>query len=93
MTRTDTTTQELRRCKKLSFRNGDAIRKSELAGCYYCCRVFPASTVTKWVCENGGGRTAKCPHCETDSVMADRSRFPLTAEFLKSMEQYWFGDD
>jgi hypothetical protein len=31
-----------------------------------------------------------CPRCDIDSVLGDRSGFPVSAEFLDEMHRYWF---
>jgi acetone carboxylase gamma subunit len=37
------------------------------------------------------GTTALCPYCGIDSVIGDKSGFPITKEFLEKMYQHWFG--
>ena len=39
---------------------------------------------------NDVGTTAICPRCGIDSVLGDRSGFPISAEFLSEMQRYWF---
>jgi hypothetical protein len=73
-----------------SFRNKETMEKSELAGCFYCCRVYPTSQVKRYVRENEHGHTAVCPHCSIDSVLGDSAGYPLTPEFLRTMHSYWF---
>jgi hypothetical protein len=75
---------------KHSFRNEEAVRASVNAGCFHCCEVFAANTIKRWVTENEWGRTAVCPHCGIDSVIAESSGLPVTREFLQWMEEYWF---
>lgn len=82
----------LKDAHKRTFRNQEAMRASELAGCFYCCEVYPPSEITEWVPERCGGRTAICPRCKIDSVLGSSSGYPLTAEFLRAMEERWFGD-
>jgi len=80
----------LKSAHKHSFLNQEAVNASELAGCFYCCEVYPPSQVKRWVPENCGGKTAICPKCGIDSVLGSASGYPLTADFLKVMEWYWF---
>ncbi len=41
--------------------------KDQQCGCYYCCSVFNGNTINKFV---DGGKTAVCPLCGIDSVIA-----------------------
>lgn len=53
--------------------------------------TFPPNAIAEWVDEiKGVGQTALCPWCSIDSVMGDRSGYPITAAFLKSMNAFWF---
>lgn len=60
---------------------------SRLCGCFYCGAIFPPSEIMDWGDE---GRTALCARCGIDSVIGDRSGFPITSEFLGQMNHYWF---
>ena len=53
---------------------------------------FPPAEILDWVDEDetGMGQTALCPKCGTDSVIGDRSGFPITEEFLGKMNAHWF---
>ncbi len=61
-------------------------------------KIFEPSEITDWVNEssekqtdiNDIGQTALCPHCGIDSVIGSSSGFPMTVEFLKEMNVYWF---
>ena len=71
------------------------ILASEQCGCFYCGAIFPPSRIDVWAHEppppdEGEGQTAMCPECGIDSVLGDRSGFPITPEFLKRMNVYWF---
>ena len=63
------------------------IESSKVCGCFYCLHVFLPSDIEEWI---DGKQTALCPRCGIDSVIAEASGLPLTEEFLKEMEQYWF---
>ena len=67
--------------------NESELRQSNVAGCFYCQSVFPATKVTHFL-ENE--RTALCPECRIDSVLGDASGFPIAPPFLAEMHQYWF---
>jgi hypothetical protein len=80
----------LKTAHKRSFRNKETMNASDVAGCFYCCRVYPPSQVKEYVRENEHGHTAVCPHCSIDSVLGDSAGYPLTPEFLRTMHNYWF---
>jgi hypothetical protein len=65
---------------------------SENCGCFYCERIYQPSEIVAWTDtnESGEGQTAICPRCGIDSVIGDRSGFPVTPEFLAKMHEHWF---
>ena len=63
--------------------------RSENCGCFYCGSIFEPSKITEWIDED---TTALCPSCGIDSVIGSASKFPITPDFLKRMQSYWFGD-
>ena len=65
---------------------------SSRCGCFYCFAVYQPSDIDWWIDEdaNGVGQTAMCPKCGIDSVLGDKSGFPLTKEFLDKMHDHWF---
>ncbi len=38
----------------------------------------------------GSDTTALCPYCGIDSVLGDNEGFPITQEFLRTMNNEWF---
>lgn len=74
----------------LSIYNGESVKKSEMCGCFYCRRTFPASEVTEMITERNGLTTALCPYCCIDSVLADADWKDLSPEFLDKMHEYYF---
>ena len=75
----------------LSLYNEPSIKKSNMCGCFYCGRVFPASEVDETTMEpRGNPETALCPYCLIDSVLADADWKDLSTEFLEKMYQYFF---
>jgi hypothetical protein len=63
---------------------------SETCGCFFCLRTYPPREIEEWVDDDG---TPICPHCSVDSVIGSKSGFPITnKEFLKEMQQHYFGD-
>lgn len=82
-----------------SSKHRDEIEASSLCGCFYCLSIFAASEITEWVdwpadvpedLELSLGITALCPKCGIDSVIGDKSGFPVTTDFLAAMERHWF---
>jgi|RhiMethySRZTD1v2_1073278.scaffolds.fasta_scaffold80912_3 hypothetical protein len=71
-----------------SSNHREEVIASTLCGCFYCCATFPATEIDVWIDED---RTALCPRCGIDSVLGDRSGFPIHAEFLATMKAHWFG--
>ena len=67
------------------------ITASTICGCFHCSSLFPPSQIEEWVDEvDGLGQTALCPRCGIDSVIGDRSGFPISLEFLNRMKAHWF---
>ena len=59
---------------------------SAQCGCFYCCRIFPASEIKEWV---SSASRPLCPYCGIDSVLPD-SLVELTDELLRDMYEFWF---
>jgi hypothetical protein len=82
--------------------NRAEIEASTLCGCYYCVQTFPPSEIVAWggldassfddpdADAAGAGGTALCPRCGSESVIGDRSGYPITAPFLTRMHEAWF---
>lgn len=66
----------------------DEILQSKKCGCFDCLKIFSPDDITEWL---DNGSCAMCPKCDIDSVIGDKSGFPITKEFLTEMNQYWFG--
>ena len=64
------------------------IENSTICGCFYCLKTFDKSQIENWLNEKDG--TALCPFCSVDSVIGDKSGFPITKEFLEEMKAFWF---
>ena len=80
----------LEKAHKRSFRNKEEVQASEQVGCFYCRRVYTPDEIEEWV--DRDSNTAICPHCHIDSVIGDKSGFPVTDEkFLTDMHERWFG--
>ncbi len=82
----------IQKAHKHSASHRDEIIKSEMCGCFYCKKIFPSTNIEEWIDEDDGGvgQTALCPQCGVDSVIGDKSGFPVTSHFLSEMHRFWF---
>lgn len=78
---------EIKDASKYSIHNKKQLEESEIAGCYYCCKIFEPSEIKIYVDDND---TAICPNCKIDSVLGDKSGFEITPENLAKLKEYWF---
>lgn len=70
---------------KLSLYNEARLKASTQAGCFdRCLSIFPISQIKHWI-DDEPQRTALCPNCGFDTVLADDGSFELTHELLKAM--------
>lgn len=74
---------------KYSSCHEDFINKSEYCGCFSCGRIFPSYEIVSYI-KDQEGRTALCPHCDTDAVLPESGPYDLSEAFLKAMEKRWF---
>lgn len=74
---------------KFSIRHKSNLEKDEICGCFYCLEIFSPDEITYWV-NDGADSTAICPHCGIDSIIGQSSGYPITQDFLKEMNDYWF---
>jgi hypothetical protein len=72
---------------KYSICNMAALKNATLAGCYRCISIFPTSEIQE---TTDDGRTAMCPKCGVDSVLADSPSFPINMENLTKLNKRWF---
>ena len=77
--------------KKSNYHREEIIA-GKLCGCFYCGHIFKPSDITQWIDKNqkGVGQTATCPKCSIDSVIGEKSGFPITEDFLAAMNSHWF---
>jgi len=77
--------------KKSIFHRSD-ITASKICGCFHCGHIFPPLEIEQWTHKNGKGigQTALCPKCSIDSVIGDKSGFPVISKFLGAMKDHWF---
>lgn len=72
---------------RTSSNHRQLLNKSEQCGCFFCLEIFDYKKIVEWWDEE---TTASCPFCGIDSVIGSASRFLITQEFLKAMQQYYF---
>ena len=73
---------------KCSANHKEKLLKDSVCGCFHCLEIFSPEKIFYWLSDQGG--TALCPYCGIDSVIGESSGFPITKEFLKEMQEYWF---
>lgn len=83
--------QGLANIHKLSFGNEQRLRLACVAGCFSCLKTYPTNTIDEWI-EDNPTRTACCPHCGVDSVLADKQGVELNLALLKQMRNRYFHD-
>jgi hypothetical protein len=66
--------------------------KDSCCGCFSCCEIFDPALIKGWL-NDKRDETAMCPFCGIDSIIGESSGYPITYEFLKKMNEYWFGGD
>lgn len=83
------TTIDYIKAHKYSIKNNKQILSSKICGCFYCLKTFSPDLIKNWIDYNGEEQTALCPYCNIDSVIGS-SNAPITKEFLRKMNGYWF---
>ena len=74
-----------------SFKSRKEIKQSNLCGCFKCLAIFSPLEIEDWWDEVGGvPLTPVCPRCGIDSVIGDKSGYPITKKFLEEMKKHWF---
>ena len=82
---------ELTNAHEFCSYNRDLLENDSACGCFYCLELYNPAEITEWCCEPEAGRvTVLCPRCGIDSVIPESAGYPLTEEFLKSMNDFWF---
>ncbi len=82
----------LNRVHKHSSNHRNEILSSEVCGCFYCLSIYSPSEIEEWIDndENRVGKTALCPKCGIDSVIASTNEIVVTPDLLREMHQRWF---
>lgn len=90
---------DIKAAHKHSSKHRAEVMRSTVCGCFHCLATFNPSEIWEWIDWpagtpsdqlNDAGTTAMCPRCGIDSVLGSASGYPITAEFLKEMQRYWF---
>ena len=82
---------DLAKIHKLSFGNEQRLRLACAAGCFSCLKTYSTNTIDEWI-DDKSIRTACCPHCGVDSVLADKQGIELNSALLKQMRDRYFND-
>lgn len=77
---------------KFCFGNEQRLATARQAGCFYCLRIYSTDDIKAWV-DDKPVRTALCPKCSTDSVLADDGAIPFSVDLLQAMHDAYFGFD
>ena len=78
---------EIKDASQYSINNMSVLKNSSLAGCYCCLNIFHPSEIKE---KADNGKTAICPKCSVDSVLADTSSFKINKSNLEKLNLYWF---
>ena len=73
---------------KYCINNRSQLEKDTKCGCFYCLKIFDPIEITEWLEDETG--TALYPYCGIDSIIGNYTGFPITTDFLKKMNGYWF---
>lgn len=72
---------------RTSSNHRQLLSENDQCGCFFCLNVFVYQSIDEW----WDAETAVvCPSCGIDSVIGSASGFPITQEFLKAMQDYYF---
>lgn len=81
---------------KHSIHNEKELSTGISCGCFYCLAIFEPAKIKEWISDktvdNHEEKTALCPRCGIDAVIGITSNYPITTEFLRKMQKYWFRD-
>jgi len=79
--------------------NWAEIAASKLCGCCNCMQAFPSDEIVAWAGldmtriddpDAVKKQTALCPRCGSESVIGDKSGYPINGQFLTRMNEAWF---
>jgi hypothetical protein len=85
---------DLKAAHKASAHHRSLVEKAIKCGCFYCISIFEPTDFdddAHWIAEADEDlATALCPNCGVDAVIPDNAGFPITLEFLRGMNDYYF---
>jgi hypothetical protein len=70
------------------FNRKKILPTGQACACFCCEERFDSSAIKEWTDRQ---RTALCPNCGIDSVLAETSEIKLTHELITAMNFRWFG--
>ena len=73
----------------LSTGNETALLYSAKCGCFYCREIFSPAEIEEWI-DDKQGRSAICPKCGIDSIIASSQTTLFAPELLVELNKYWF---
>lgn len=85
---------DLARALSLCRNHRPELEKDKLCGCFFCRKVFSPAEIGDWDMDESSRGTARCPHCDApafgyDSVIGESAGYPITANFLRQLNDYW----
>lgn len=72
---------------RYSIDNKACLTKADTCGCFYCQKIFNPEEIKKWT---DNGKTAICPHCGVDSIIAETNEIKITPELLEELNKKYF---
>lgn len=72
---------------KFSLYHRKELWNDHKCGCFCCLAIFNPNEIDDWIDNND---TAICPYCGIDSIIGEYTGYPITKEFLKQMNEFWF---
>lgn len=84
---------DLVKAHDFSSQHRTELEKDRICGCFYCMEIYSPKEIKEWVSGDADWTktdTAFCPKCGVDAVIGESSGYPITKEFLKEMNEYWF---
>lgn len=75
---------------QLSMANQATLMRASRCGCYSCGLLFEPAAILEWLADKEG-RTAMCPRCGFDAVIAETAETgELTEAVLSEAHSAWF---
>jgi hypothetical protein len=90
---------ELLAAQRHTSNNRTEVEASTVCGCCSCLEVYSPMEIVAWTGldmddfnnpDTLNAETALCPRCGGESVIGDKSGYPINPTFLSRMNQAWF---